>query len=963
MSKSPKWSYRLVVWRWNRLGLRQPAVSRFEGCRVFWWGSRTCFQLSNQLFFRSGSNIVEAKGVQASRARRRKCGPSPVNVLPQMISGKTSQMVTQVDHNQFWAKTTSSGEPGLSVFDHCVNVGCVAEAMIRMLPKCVNSVMPKGASTLAALHDIGKITLGFQMKCSQWPFPTELENTIRKTVAVSVSDHALVSQVMLQSELKPTKSQLWAAAVGAHHGRPKGRNAKIEYEAAADWASAHRQIVGEELIKIFGPLPSHAPNTRFHRTHSDLWLLAGLISVADWIGSNEDFFQSERGVSLEIARRQAKEALAIIGWPGGRLQEVDFKTVFGFSANSVQRSVAKAQPGLLIVEAPMGSGKTEAALFIAQQWIAGGHHHGFYFALPTQVTSNRIHLRVAEFLNNTIEDTAHLRLAHGHAWLEPTPILQLRPTHSSFNDRKDGDNPVSDLREARSWFASAKQALLAPYGVGTIDQALQGMVTVKHFFVRRFALAGKVVILDEIHSYDIYTGTLVGALVRELLNLGCSVIILSATLTAARRRELLSTAGCSEPQSPDAYPLVTEAIPDGTVRHHEPEWTKTRNVVVHAREASTETVLEELIHRAEAGQHVLWIRNTVIEAQQGFRALKDEMREGDVKLGLLHARFPFKRRQELEGDWLNYLGKNRSSEGPGSILVATQVVEQSVDIDLDFIVSDLAPTDMLIQRMGRLWRHERQTEHRKTEIPEFWVRLPQLDEAAKAKTLKTALGRSGRVYAPYVLLRSAKVWRGRKEITFPKQIREVLEATYAPAADDEPDGWADLREELEAEKRKLSLNAEAAMRVFGLPMLSPDDNGALTRRKGPPTLALIILHSIEQLPGNQWRLTAIDENRTTCTFSEFEWSIHAARFLHKWFVRVPKWLAPPDAPCPRWLTEHVSHDAVVACVGDDGQLLFGEEQSSTSYHPDFGVFADQQAKTRQQPEPEPWSEEDDEFDY
>jgi CRISPR-associated endonuclease/helicase Cas3 len=893
----------------------------------------------------------------------------------------------------FWAKTIADGRPGICVRDHCLNVGSVASAILQHLPTRLHALLPCGTALLAALHDIGKITLGFQVKCPTWPLPRELDERTRRSASGSVSDHALASQVYLQNLLKPVRAQLWAAAVGAHHGRPKGRTARIEFEAAADWAEAQRKVVADELIRLFGPLPATPPDPRLAPAHSDLWLLAGLITVADWIGSNEAFFSPEHGVPIEESRKLAKEALAKIGWPGGKLRATDFQPTFGFPANSVQQAVASAAPGLVIVEAPMGCGKTEAALHAAQRWIAADHHHGFYFALPTQVTSNRIHQRVAGFLNQTLDNPAHLRLAHGHAWLHDAPVLKLSRTHDRSNSGQDADDPAADLREARSWFASGKQALLAPYGVGTIDQALQGMVTVKHFFVRRFALAGKVVILDEIHSYDVYTGTLVGALVRELLNLGCSVIILSATLTAGRRKELLAAAGCTEEQSPDAYPLVTTASPGGAVEHLKPEWTASKTVAVRAEEFPEEDVLDELIRRAEAGQHVLWIRNTVIEAQQAFRALRDAMRECDVKVGLLHARFPFERRQKLEHDWLGHLGKDRAAAGPGSILIATQVVEQSVDIDLDFIVSDLAPTDMLVQRMGRLWRHERPAGHRTADKPEFWIRLPQLGTDADAKRLKAALGRSGKVYAPYVLLRSAAVWRHlpvaadvsrvesteswsgltsaatkleterRSHIHLPSDIRTVLEATYAAPGDNEPDAWRELREELEAEKRTLAQNAEAAMRVFGLPMLNPDDDGALTRRKGPPTVPLVLLHSVEQLPnGKGWKLTAANKDRSTSTVSDFDWSIDAARFLHHWLARAPKWQVPADAPRPRWLAEHVASDAAYAIVAADGRLIFGDEVSDTSYHPDFGVFADQPAKSRPQPEPEPWSEDDDEFD-
>jgi len=873
----------------------------------------------------------------------------------------------------FWAKThrnTRDQEvPGISVIDHCVNVGWVAHTLLENLPKGVRTLLPgddgRSTAVLAALHDIGKITLGFQIKCPAWSVPAELGDRSKREAVQSIRDHALVSQVFLQDQLKAVGAHLWAAAIGAHHGRPKTRNGRFDFEACAGWAEANRDTVAQKLINLFGSLPKQPPEPRFAPAHSDLWLLAGVVTVADWIGSNEAFFPVDRGLPSEESRQRAAQALAAIGWPGGELQMTSFSEAFtgsespSFQPNSVQEIVAKSTPGLVIVEAPMGCGKTEAALRLAQQWISEGHHQGIYFALPTQVTSNRIHKRVAEFLNHTLANPASLRLAHGHSWLEHDSSLALGPSRTRFDQDADGDNPLSDLREARSWFSSSKRALLAPYGVGTIDQALQGLVTVKHFFVRRFALAGKVVILDEIHSYDIYTGTLVGALVRELLNLSCSVIVLSATLTAKRRQELLAAAGCEENNTPESYPLITSATRGFPVQHHRPDWRENKRIELRSEVFSDDAVLGELIRKAEAGEHVLWIRNTVIEAQKSFAALRSQIAEGEVTLGLLHSRFPFARRQELEGQWLDRLGRHRAPSGPGSILIATQVVEQSVDIDLDFIVSDLAPTDMLFQRVGRLWRHDRPAEHRAAVRPEFWVRLPELNPDVNADELKSVLGRSARVYAPYVLLRSAVVWRGRTEIRLPNDIRPLMEATYSDPGETEPPSWDTLRSELEAEKRKLQANAEAAMSVFGMPMLTPEDDGALTRRKGPPTVPLVILRSIVQLPASQgWMLTAPDG--TAAKVSSFDWSLDVARFLHHWLLRVPKWQVPSVTDRPKWLAEHTSHDTVAALLDADGRLRFGDHNCPISYHRDFGVFADKPAKT--QPEPQPWSDDDDEFD-
>ena len=486
-------------------------------------------------------------------------------------------------------------------------------------------------------------------------------------------------------------------------------------------------------------------------------------------------------------------------------------------------------------------------------------------------------------------------------------------------------------------------------------------MAVKHFFVRRFALAGKVVILDEVHSYDIYTGTLITALVRELVNLRCTVIILSATLTVERRRELLAAGGIVEQESSAAYPLVSGGAAGGPAAVPiAPAWKDRQPVALRAGGIAEEEVRQELISRAEQGQHVLWIRNTVVEAQEAFRAVASDRREGSAPVGLLHSRFPFHRRNELEKDWLERLGKNRPLDGQGSILIATQVVEQSVDIDLDFMVTDLAPTDLLFQRLGRLWRHERP--NRSAATPEFWVRLPELAADADAKELKKALGRSGKVYAPYVLLRTLEVWRDKMEIRLPGDIRPWIEATYAEPGAEEPAAWSELREELEKEKQQLAANADAATRVLSNTPMLDDQEEVLTRRKGAPTKSVVLLRAAEARAGGWTTLTAPD--RKTIEISDHEWCRDAARFLQIWTVRIPRYMLPADrAPAPRWLGLHGPPGAIVAFLpeGDGGRCIFGDAPSSVIYDPCLGVYAD----TAPQPAPSRWrdDDDDDEFDY
>jgi len=862
----------------------------------------------------------------------------------------------------FWAKTTEAGEPGISVHDHCLNVGAVAEAIIQGLPEGARALLPQGAAALAALHDVGKITPGFQCKCELWlAMAAPALPAMNKVQAqTSESDHALVSQAALEAVLKPGKSQLWGVALGAHHGRVKGKNVKIRLEEQGKWFESERHSLISKFESLLGPLPSTPPDPKFGSDHSDLWFLSGLISVADWIGSNEAWFPPDRGLSLGEARLRAREALGQIGWPGGGLKLTSFREAFAdggadFEPNALQRAVEEAaeRAALLIVEGPMGCGKTEAALRVAQRHIASGWRQGLYFALPTQVTSNRIHRRIAKFLGQTLAGAAPLRLAHGNAWMDDTFDLRLRPSHPNHG-QTDGDNPVATAWDGRSWFASAKQALLAAYGVGTIDQALQGMVAVRHFFVRRFALAGKVVVLDEVHSYDVYTGSLVTSLVRELVHLRCTVVILSATLTGARRRELLEAAGAREENPPSAYPLVTAAAPGGTCRHIAPQWGEARKIMLRAARIPEADIVGELVARASEGQHVLWIRNTVREAQAAWRMAAAAMREGAANLGLLHARFPFARRSELEEEWLGRLGKDRPRDGLGSLLVATQVVEQSVDIDLDHMVSDLAPSDMLLQRMGRLWRHPRGG--RKAPFPEFTLRLPELPPGADAAGLKRALGLGGKVYAPYVLLRALQVWQGRTEILLPADIRALIEETYREPESPEPEAWAELREALLRERKELALNAEAATRVLGRPALE-DREEILTRRQGPPTTPLLLLRDLR--PSGDGSATLVGLDGSSAAASRRDWSRGTARFIHQWTVRVPSWMAAGAGPRPEWLALHGPRGAKVATVGPDGRCLFDGAFSTMGYNARLGVFEE----ISMRPTHQPWNHDDDEFDH
>ena len=285
--------------------------------------------------------------------------------------------------------------------------------------------------------------------------------------------------------------------------------------------------------------------------------------------------------------------------------------------------------------------------------------------------------------------------------------------------------------------------------------------------------------------------------------------------------------------------------------------------------------------------------------------------------------------------------------------MATQVVEQSVDIDLDFIVSDLAPTDMVLQRMGRLWRHPRA--HRRAAKPEFWINVPAFKSDSTSAALKSAFGKSGRVYASYVLLRTAEVFAGREAILIPTQIREVLEATYVDRAENaEPAGWGELREDLEHDKEQLANEAKGATLVLGRPSQA-DREEVLTRRSSAPTRPVVLLRSCEALGSGGWHLTALDG--ANCEASGSRWTHAVARVLHRNLVRAPGHEVPHQK-APPWLSLHVPGQPAFAILEPDGRCTFPEAQapSRLAYDAALGLHTDST-------KPQPRTFDDDEFDY
>jgi len=827
----------------------------------------------------------------------------------------------------YWAKTTSDGRPGISVFEHMLNVGCVASCLAEIAPELLMlfRIRSEEIGVLAALHDLGKISPGFQRKCVVWLQENDLVRIARNGVwdTAMEPNHGRVTQATVQPFLvdhgmSPDTAQYIAAILGGHHGRlqalPDTRGLRVtkgitEETSGIDWTKA-RDSIASDIVEAFN---GDLSNVDLAETSPSLWWLAGLTTVADWIGSDESFFCPMGGLADIDRPRIAKSAVEAIGFGAPNISKgLTFADLFKSpewaepEPNDMQIKAAATitTPGVYVIEAPMGTGKTEAALWAAYGLLAADKARGIYFALPTQATSNRMHLRMEEFVKRIAPNSRRTRLIHSNSWLMES-TLDYHPASSGKLKTFD------DARVGYDWFASAKRALLASFGVGTVDQALLGVVAAKHFFVRHFALAGKIVILDEVHSYDLYTGTLIDRLVDALMGLGCTVIILSATLTGKRREEIVSL-GAEDTDDPAKlpYPIITGSTIDGEPVQIPANPPPPRDVAVEFLKLERATA--NAVELASHGGVILWICDTVDAAQDTCRELSKQS-EGRFLVGLLHSRFPFWRREELENEWMERLGKKNTSRC-GSILVSTQVVEQSVDLDADLLITELAPTDMLLQRIGRLWRHERGD--RPTDSPRVCILEEDqpLDDYLQmdAKTIVQALGGKANVYAPYVLLRSLKVWKDLSHIMLPLQIRSLIEATYKDS-NDEPEAWREL-----FDKRFATELGKKFMAARNCNLWQPaldDKEGVQTRLDEVPTVAVVLCTS-----ANNKNAQFIDGQNALVGGDDFLFA--TAQAIHRNLVKVPLYAFEENAissyePFRLYLYENQT----LGLVQDDGEIF------------------------------------------
>lgn len=751
-----------------------------------------------------------------------------------------------------WAKIDPLSDGWRSLPLHLEHTALIAPLVWdHLLPLSIRQQLARGmglderdARTLyaffAGAHDVGKASPTFATQAP--PQMAHLLGPMRDHGLVIDRPehirHEVISQLALTDWLvaKGAPRQVantWASPLAGHHGRhPSGSTLnKATREPHTRGIGAWQQVRAELLDGMNALTGADAAWDRVlgrGLPAPTQLLLTGAVVLADWMASDESAFPYDDDLTPEA---RAPLAFTELGVPprwtprppltdASGLLATRFPHLRGRDTRPLQDAaitVARtcSDAPLLLIEAPMGTGKTEAALLAAEVLAERFGQGGVFVGLPTMATSNPMFTRVAAWLGQTLTtEDASLALAHGKAALNDEYSDMLRHAwHGQIHDEERIGDSSSGARPGRavaaSWLRGRRKTGLASFVVGTIDQALFCALKARHVAVRQFGMAGKVVIIDEVHAADTYMREY---LLRTLSWLGAHrtpVILMSATLPPRQRAEFIAeyAAGRGEPAPPlpdegDAYPRIT--CYDGELQTLTPSHdSRSTLVTVHRLPDDLAVLVETLADALAEGGCAGVICNTVGRAQQTFDALRAAFPD---EVELAHSRFLAPDRSRREASLVDRLGPG--GERPHRlIVVGTQVLEQSLDIDFDFMVTDIAPMDLVLQRCGRLHRHEipRPPALRTARL---YVRgLDWQGEPPDADAGSRAIYRAG------PLLRSAALIMDRHEIHLPTDIPTLVRQAYDPDAAPPP-GWEDVWKQADAEVDGRSDNARRRAQTY-----------------------------------------------------------------------------------------------------------------------------------------------------
>ncbi|WP_375001941.1 CRISPR-associated helicase Cas3' [Aeromicrobium sp. CTD01-1L150] len=751
-----------------------------------------------------------------------------------------------------WAKTSPDDDGWLNLPQHLNDAADVAELLWdRWLAPAVKDLIARSvggadaaralAVFLAGVHDVAKATPAFESVG-----PTHLLDRLHDA-GLSVHPairhrrshlpHGLAGQVAVegwlveQHDWNRLQARSIGCVIGGHHGTvpTAGQLQRIDPELLGDatWAAV-RQTLMDDMARRSRATHHLERWSRSTVNASIQAVLSGFVIMADWIASNADLFAYDvdhRSVSARAS--PAWEHLMLPpGWTSSTFEGTAdqllgqrFDLPDTARARPVQRELLELvtdvdEPGLFVVEAAMGEGKTEAALMAAESLCARLGLNGVFFALPSMTTSDAIFTRLrrwVDLLPGLGPEHVSIHLAHSKAGLndEFRSLARGRVTGVA----NDGEPLSEGAAIAHAWLSGRKKGLLADFVVGTIDQVLMAALRGKHVVLRHLALAGKVVVIDEVHAADEYMAVFLDRALEWLGAHRVPVILLSATLPGARRaamaraydrgrgtfRPAVARRGGSGPtpytpvQSERGYPLLTATTSASPAMRQVSAGSRTSILDIERLDDGLTTLSALLREALRNGGCAVVIRNTVVRAQQTWEHLRESF--GD-DVSLMHSRFIATDRLVRDQAAVRRFGP----AGPGAdrpdrhVVVATQVVEQSLDVDFDLMVSDVAPVDLLLQRSGRLHRH---TRDRPIGLERPRLILTGVDWSSTPPSPDDG---STAIYGLDSLLRSMAVL-DRPHVVLPDDVPTLVQDAYAedPLV---PSGWEEASEQAGTQARE-----------------------------------------------------------------------------------------------------------------------------------------------------------------
>lgn len=762
---------------------------------------------------------------------------------------------------------------------HCLDVAAVADAWWEE-DKALRDLFVRACDAeeqilkayllfFISLHDLGKFDVRFQLKdkdiaLSLNPLFSEADGSQSRDF-----DHGRYGRHWFMqgrnsygfNTVDDTYMNNWVSGVCGHHGKGLGIGRHSSPSADEEVIEHDRKVRNqwvEELKTLFlEPAGIHSLDD----LPEPPALLAGFCSVCDWLGSNTDFFAFKNNANISIneyfhgQRNNALSALRSSGMLGKPAPKGGMEIVYpDYQPRGIQYLVGElpVEAGLTLIEAPTGSGKTEAAIAYASRLLADGLADSIVFALPTQATANAMLERLENAGKKLFPDGVNVVLAHGKARFN-SDFIKLKDT--AIGKTAQGNEEA--FAQCTQWLAtSRKRVFLGQIGVCTIDQVLLSVLPVRHHFVRAFGIRKSILIVDEIHAYDSYMNGLLDLVLESQKKSGGSAILLSATLPSSRRSQIFEKWGSVMPETETVkpYPLVTHAGIEVSNRKS-PEPAEERIVKVTAQSAENmipdNVLLDEVLEAAIKGALVVIICNLVKDAQKVSRLLKQIMFEKDIHIDvdLFHSRFRFKDRQKIEEKVMERYGKG-PLRASGRILVATQVVEQSLDLDFDWMITQLCPIDLLFQRLGRLYRHKLIRPEGFDDIPRCKVLVPSGD----------GYGHHSAIYGDErIMWRTQQMLEKSKLLEFPYAYRKWIEAVYDEGVwPDEPPEIIQAHDTYQNDEDGKRATAMSLAHSDATPFADTDGNASKLTRDGEMSLN-VVLALLERKKRLFLDGTAIDE--------------------------------------------------------------------------------------------------------